>query len=277
MKRTETNHAMANHYCPECGSALQEGRRFCEQCGTPIGTPEEGGAESPVSRDPKIETVGGETNRTDVVGPHGGGGSSRGRRVMLALGIVAGLAIVIGLWIVGTWETPEPREPEPLPTSEELFPVKPVGVDSINNTIDGKKVAVEGDGQVMNSPGLGVNRPVWCLNGPTQKRFSVPVGKTEGTGTFTPGLQVLVPELVTLSEDSKVLPIRIRLVGNDGGETVSELQVKPANRWQPLAISFPYDGARAPYRMHFEASGFSGAIYIDRGASSLAGDAPAQP
>ena len=62
---------------------------------------------------------------------------------MLALGIVAGLAIVIGLWIVGTWETPEPREPEPLPTSEELFPVKPVGVDSINNTIGASEMGNE--------------------------------------------------------------------------------------------------------------------------------------
>ena len=197
--------------------------------------------------------------------------------MLLALGIVAGVTIVLGLWIGGTWEAPEPREPDTLPTSEQAFPVEPVGVDSINNTIDGEKVVVEGDGQVMNSPGLGVNRPVWCLNGPTQTHFSVPVAKREGRGTFTPSLQVLVPELVTLDNGAKVLPIRVRLVGNDGGESVSEHEVKPAHRWKRLEISFPYDGAKAPYRMHFEATGFSGAIYIDRGTKSLVGESPARP
>ncbi len=257
---------MAIRYCPECGSALEEGLRFCEQCGTPI-EPSDSQSKpvepSPVTYDSKA--------------PRAAKTGGRGRRVLLALGILAGVAIVLGLWIVGTWQAPDPREPDTLPTAEEAFPVEPVGVDSINNTIDGEKVVVEGDGQVMNSPGLGVDRPVWCLNGPTQSRFSVPVAKREGRGTFTPSLQVLVPELVTLDNGAETLPIRVRLVGNDGGESMSEHEVKPANRWQRLELSFPYDGARAPYRMHFEATGFSGAIYIDRGPNSLAGKSPTQP
>ncbi len=264
--------AISPKFCTHCGEPLRPGVTFCESCGHPV-EPSETKPASPVSAGQLSPEPNG-TGEVQAIGTAGGG---RGRRVLLALGIVAGVAVVLGLWIAGTWEAPQPREPDTLPSSEEMFPVKPKGVDSINNTVDGRKVVIEGDGQVMNSPGLGVNRPVWCLNGPTHSRFSVPVAKQEGRGTFTPNLQVLVPELATLSGGAEALPIRIRLVGNDGSETVSEHRLTPANRWQPLAISFPYDGSKAPYRLHFEASGFTGAIYIDRGTRALTEDPQPQP
>jgi len=162
-------------------------------------------------------------------------------------------------------------EPQELPSAEEAFPIKPVGIDSINNTLDGKKIAIEGDGHIMNSPRLGVNRPVWCLVGPEESVFTVPVGETtkEGKGTFSPGFQVLVPVHREEVENPKEVDLRLTLIDLDGEKTVAEHQLRGESRWQPLNVTFPYDSAKALCQLRFEARGIKGAIYIDRLAPKI--------
>lgn len=235
-------------FCPQCGAEAGPGIRFCEQCGNAL-TPQNEESRKPAP----VAAKDGQTGR--------------GRRVVMAAGMVAAAALVLGALVFLFGEKGEPPAPEPeLPSGDEAFPVQPVGVDSINNTIDGKKVAIEGDGNVMNSPGLGVNRPVWCLNGPTQSVFTVAVGKTsqEGTGTLSPGFQVLLPVLREEVETPKKAIIQISLIDAEGNSEDKEFRLTAENRWQPLEAGFVYDSQKAPHTLRFEATGFDGALYIDR-------------
>lgn len=239
-------------YCEQCGAAVNEGGSFCEVCGFAVKStpPQETGTSIPT------------TTFAESSGP------GRGKRVMLALGIVAVVALVLGVWFISTWTPSQPvEEPEP-PTSEALFPVEPVGVDSINNTIDGKKVAIEGDGHIMNSPGLGVDRPVWCLFGPGESVFTATVGKPEGKGTFSPRFQVLVPVLKEEVENPREASIRLSLIDISGEAQVSEHHLRGENLWQALEAKFAYDSKKAPYQLRFKAKGFEGPIYIDHSFGS---------
>ena len=190
-------------------------------------------------------------------------GTSRGTRVLLALGIVAGTAIAMGWWIASTRGPDLPPGSRDHPASEDLFPVRPMGIDSINNTIDGKKVAITGDGMVMQSPGLGVNRPVWCLVGPKHAVFSGPVSGGDVSGQITLRFQLLIPETVTVTDESSGMSVRLSLIDGDGVAGTSEHRFGAENRWQPLQAAFPYRADKAPHRLRFEARGFHGAIYID--------------
>lgn len=190
-------------------------------------------------------------------------GASRGTRVLLALGIVAGTAIAMGWWIASTRGSDLPPDPRDHPASEELFPMSPVGIDSINNTINGKKVAITGDGMVMQSPGLGVNRPVWCLVGPNHAVFSGPVSGGDVSGQITLRFQLLIPETVTVTDESGGVSVHLSLIDGHGVAGTSEHRFGTENRWQPLQAAFPYRADKAPHRLRFEARGFDGAIYID--------------
>ncbi|MCB1237154.1 MAG: zinc ribbon domain-containing protein [Verrucomicrobiae bacterium] len=247
--------------CLACGGPLAPGLRFCEACGAPVPDP----VLVPGEADGIATEAGSEPESPTKSSPPKGGG--RGLRVLVAIGIVAALAIVLGLWIAASFEPGPPKAETAPPDSETVFPVEPRGIDSINNTIDGKKVAIEGDGHVMRSPGLGVDRPVWCLVGPKESTFDVPVGKTEGAGTFRPGFQVLAPTLVRTKVTSGEISIRVSLIANDGTEESREVRLKPENRWQPLDLAFRHEPGFAPHRLRFEAREFEGAIYIDRAAA----------
>ncbi len=251
-------------FCTQCGAPLKTGMGFCENCGTAVGPPsgEPDHRTAQMSFNPVGTIPGGSASP-----PAGETGGGRGKRVLLAIGIFAAVAVVAGIWIAATFNSVAPPVRKPLPSSEEAFPVKPTGIDSINNTVDGKKVAIEGDGHIMSSPGLGVKRPVWALVGPRESVFVAPVRKTakEGKGTFKPWFQVLVPTLVKLDNDStEGLAIHLSLQGGDGTVQSMDFRLKPENRWQPLDAAFAYDSAKAPYRLRFDARGFTGAIYIDQ-------------
>lgn len=240
------------NFCERCGSHLRPGSRFCEECGAAVVSlsdviPAETGEKA-------VETATSRSRHT---------GTSRGTRVLLALGIVAGTAIAMGWWIASTRGPDLPPGSRDHPASEDLFPVRPMGIDSINNTIDGKKVAITGDGMVMQSPGLGVNRPVWCLVGPEHAVFSGPVSGGDVSGQITLRFQLLIPETVTVTDESGGVSVRLSLIDGDGVAGTSEHRFGAENRWQPLQAVFPYRADKAPHRLCFEARGFDGAIYID--------------
>ena len=240
-------------YCEQCGSEVNAAVQFCEAC------------ESAVTS-ASLVTLANSSAPTTVEASRPG----RVQRVLLALGIAATMALILGAWFVSTWTPGRPVVEPEIPGSEVLFPVEPVGVDSINNTIDGKKVAIDGDGHIMNSPGLGVDRPVWCLVGPIESAFTLPVHRVEGQGTFSPPLQVLVPVLKEEVGNPKAASIRLSLSDINGEEQVSEHHLKGGNQWQPLGAKFLYDSRKAPYQLRFIATGFEGPIYIDHSFGSAA-------
>ena len=239
--------------CDRCGSAVSGTSRFCEACGSELRSapPVESGKASPR---PAFEA--------SLPG--------RAQRVLLALGIVFATALILAAWFLSTSTPREPVLEEEAPGSETLFPVEPVGVDSINNTIDGVKVAIDGDGHIMNSPGLGVDRPVWCLVGPVESAFTVPVHEVEGRGSFSLSIRVLLPVLREEVGNPREALIELSLSDRDGEAQVSKHRLKGENRWQPLEARFAYDSRKAPYRLRFIATGFEGAIYFDHSVGPAA-------
>lgn len=244
-----------SEFCSQCGAALSEGLSFCKSCG----------AANDRSPNPSVEQR--DFSNLDSVqinsNEESREGLGRSARVILALAIMALVAGALAWWI-STMDLDTPPEHAEFPTSEELFPVEPTGVDSINNTINGKKVAIEGDGHIMNSPGLGVSRPVWALLGPKESAFTIRVGEAKTKGTLTPGFQVLIPELVQIENENAEVLIHVSLIASDGNKEAKEYRLKKENRWQQLPGHFVYDPAKGPYHLRFETSAFKGAIYIDR-------------
>lgn len=243
-----------SRFCTQCGTALAKGH-LCESCGSAIDKSQDPpAAQRSFSNLDSVQIIKSEESRE---------GPGRGARIILALAIVALVAGALGWWISTMDLDAPPAQSEP-PTSEELFPVEPVGVDSINNTINGKKVAIEGDGHIMNSPGLGVSRPVWALLGPKESAFTIRVGQGKTKGTLTPGFQVLISELVQMTNENAEVLIHVSLIASDGNKETKEYRLKKENRWQQLLGRFAYDPAKNPYQLRFETNGFEGTIYFDR-------------
>ncbi len=242
-------------FCRSCGEPIGEAVRFCESCG----------AELLNLPDQAVEVRNIDVHKVNegVERERRGESLGRGKRVMLAIGMVILVAVLMAWWVSTSMDLSAPPSAPKNLNSEELFPVKPEGVDSINNTIDGKKVLIRGDGHVMNSPGLGVNRPVWVLMGPKESTFTTAVELIKGKGSFTPEVQVLIPELVQTAGDNSEISIRLSLINSAGKAELVEYHLKAVNRWQKLAGNFASDSETGSHHLRFEANGFKGAIYVD--------------
>lgn len=242
-------------FCRSCGAPFGEAIRFCESCGAELlNLPDQAVA---------VKSISGHKVNESVEREHSGESPGRGKRVMLAIGMVTLVAVLMAWWVSTSMDLSTPPSSLENPGSEELFPVKAEGLDSINNTIDGKKVLIEGDGHVMNSPGLGVNRPVWVLMGPKESAFTSPVELIKGKGAFVPEVQVLIPELVQVTGENPGIFIRLSLIDSGGKAELGEYHLKAVNQWQKLAGNFACDPETGPHHLRFEANGFKGAIYVD--------------
>ena len=253
-----SHNGAGSKFCEQCGAALASDLKFCEACGAPA-TPDRVQTTPPPVR---------QAQAAPAADPGPETRPGRARRVLTALGLVACVFIAIAWWSLSQ-PGPPPLAGTESPGPEDPYAPRQAGVDSINNTIDGQKVAIGGHGHVMQSPGLGVRRPVWVLLGPAEYAFTIGVGETEGGTVFSPGFQVLLPTLTKVTAGTGRVAVRVDLAGQDGSEQVLDLSLAAENRWQPLALSFTYDPEQAPYRLRFEARGFEGPMYIDRPSAPL--------
>jgi len=247
---------MTDHkFCAECGSSLNPGAAFCDQCGVLARSSAKTSVEA-ASVLPKKQS----SNLIIVV------------LIVVSVFILGIAALGAGGWFLlragktTTQTTIQSGSDTPAVAPPEESPVVTRIPEELRfEDFESANIDINGDGSFDLDPTNPANA-VWRLFGDADLGFFLPLPSIGGGSDIHVTYDVFIPSQTVImsieGQESPVVLVRTRLMDSDGNSALAGDTLPPSGQWQTVSTTFE-DPEAGVFEVGIEALWFEGPIYID--------------